>query len=141
MSFILCRAPHNLQIWPDLPEFEYISNEFPEGVGVILNSSYAVQQMVPVFKEPETFDMHELNILHDGNSALIITRQAKYYSSPTDVDKSDNGWVVYNSFRDVDISSNEVRFHWSTEDHIPLSESYEEPPNGWGAPDVKWDYL
>ena len=144
LSFILCRAPHNFQIWPELPEFEFISNEFPEGVGVVLNSSYAVQQTVTVFNEPETFDMHEFNILHDGKSALIITRQTKYYSSPTDVDEKHNGWVVYNHFRDVDISSNEVKFHWSTEDHIPLSESYEEPPNGWGAPGVprvKWDYM
>ena len=106
---------------------------------MVLKSSYAVQQTVPVFKEPETFDMHEFNILQDGNSALIIARQAKFYS--IDVDKAYNGWVVYNSFRDIDVSSNEVRFHWSTEDHIPLSESYEEPPNGWGAPDVKWDYM
>lgn len=141
MSFILCRAPHNFQIWPDLPEYEYISNGFPEGVGVILDSSYTIQQTVAVFEEPERFDMHEFNILHDGNSALIITRQAKYYSSPIGVDKTHNGWVDHMVFRDVDISSNEVKFHWSTEDHIPLSESYEGPPEGWGAPDVKWDYL
>ena len=141
MTFILCRAPHNFQIWPDLPEFEHISNEFPEGVGVILNSSYAAQQMVAVFKEPETFDMHEFNILHDGNSALIITRHAKYYSSPTDMNNSYNGLVVYNVFRDVNISSNKVNFLWSTEDHIPLSESYQEPPDGWDAPNAEWDYL
>ena len=118
-----------------------MSNEFPEGVGVVLNSSYTVQQTVPVFQAPETFDMHEFNILHDGKSALIITRQTKYYSSPTDEDENFNGWVVYNHFRDVDLSSNEVKFHWTTENHIPLSESYEEKPSGWGAPGVKWDYV
>ena len=141
LSLILCRAPHNLQIWPDLPESDTISDEFPEGVGVVVDKSYAVQQTVPVFQTPETFDMHELNILRDGKSALIITRDTKYYSSPEDVEGNHDGWVVYNHFRDVDISSNEVKFHWSTEDHIPLFESYDEPPEGWGAPDVKWDYL
>lgn len=108
---------------------------------MVLNSSYAVQQTVPVFKRPETFDMHEFNILRDGNSALTITRQTKYYSSPTGVGKNYTGWVVYNHFREVDISSNEVKFHWSTEDHIPLSESLEEPPDGWGAPHISWDYV
>ena len=108
---------------------------------MILNSSYAVQQTITVFEEPELFDMHELNILHDGNSALFMTRHAKYHSSPIDVDETYNGWVVYNVFREIDISSNEVKFRWSTEDHVPLSESYEEPPKGWGSPDAKWPYL
>ena len=110
-------------------------------MGVVVNNSYGVQQTVPVFQVPETFDMHEFNILPDGISALIITRDTKYYSSSTDMDKTHSGWVVYNHFREVDISSNAVKFHWSTEHHILPSESYEEPPEGWGLPGVSWDYL
>ena len=141
LSLILCRAPHNFDIWPVLPEYEYINDEFPEGVGVVLNSSYAVHQTIPVFKEPETFDMHEFHILPDGNTALLITRQTKFYSSPTEADRSHGGWIDYNHFWDFDIATNEIKFHWSTEDYIPISESYSEPPSGWGAPDVIWDYL
>lgn len=124
-----------------LPEYDYINDEFPEGVGVVLNSSYAVEQTIPVFEPPETFDMHEFNILRDGNTALIITRHPQFYSNSTEAGMSRGGWVDYNHFWDYDIAANKLRFHWSTEDHIPVSESYSVPPSGWGPPDVLWDYL
>lgn len=91
--------------------------------------------------EPDSFDMHEMNILPGGEAAVILARETKYYSSSSDQDGGESGWVVYKHFHDIAVPSTEVRFHWSTEHHIPLSESYVAPPEGWGAPGVEWDYM
>jgi hypothetical protein len=67
--------------------------------------------------------MHELKIV-DEDSVLITVYQPKQYDLASFGIPAANGWVMDGVFQEINTTSGEALFQWSSLDHVPLSQTY-----------------
>ncbi|KAF4219535.1 hypothetical protein CNMCM5878_003039 [Aspergillus fumigatiaffinis] len=109
-----------------------------KGTASILQSTYGPDPAVNISKTLTAIDMHEFNIINEGQSALVITSERVVRKL------SDLGFpelettIIANGFREIDLATGEVVFDWNSTD-IPLNES----SVSWdgSSNEEGWDYL
>ena len=112
---------------------------YSDGAAILLNASYQpVQEITSMDLDHNKIDLHEFNILDDGNTALIATK------APRDATAADNthwkGKIMELYFVELDLRTQEHRFHWTASEHVNLSEATNPPP-GPGDHQKHWDWL
>lgn len=118
---------------------------YARGSNLFLDGSYKLTKTIQSGNNLEMSDMHELNIL-DGERVLIAIYQPRQYDLvPYGVPAGD-GWVMDGVFQEINITSGDVLFQWSSLDHVPLSETYvpirQNPIVGNGTSNTTaWDYF
>lgn len=112
-----------------------------EGGGFILDNSYAIRSNMSLSKIPRLLDMHEFNVINQGQSALLITAMPTYYNRSEPDTTQPGRWIGDTGFQEVNIATNEVIFDWKSLDHIQPWESMTRPPKMPGTFNKPWDYL
>lgn len=113
---------------------------FSDGAAIVLNASYLPVQTLTSTDLGNKIDLHEFNVLDDGKSALVATKDVRDVTSADNVEFS--GKVMECFFMEVDLRSQEQRFHWTASDHIGLNESTNLPPTQKSGEKQKhWDWL
>ncbi len=113
-----------------------------KGHGLLLDGSYSkVQRIDTRFVEPG-MNMHELNIMDNGRSALIFL----YKPARVDVrgvahDDSETGWISDMGFREFDLASGDTIFEWWASPHISVEESTTRPTQLEGPYPQGWDWF
>lgn len=110
-----------------------------DGTVSILKNTYELEPSFNISKNLAVVDMHEFNVVNNGQSALMITSK-KIICNLSDIGlPQDEGLVIFNGFREIDIPSGKILFDWNSADFIPLNES----SLSWNELLVKegWDYL
>ncbi|KAK2767468.1 hypothetical protein FQN54_003624 [Arachnomyces sp. PD_36] len=114
--------------------------EDPRGVGWIMDNHFELRKTVHMREMIPSFNMHEFNILDNGRTALVVTKDDGFQpissgSKKIKVKISDNG------FQEIDILTGEVLFSWDAMDHIPLSEAVV-PPKSFDLENAPpWDFV
>lgn len=115
-------------------------NGFGRGHGAILDNSYRTLTSIYSGNGKASIDMHELNIVEGGETALVsIYQPVPYDLSAYNV--SGLGWVNSGTFQEVNITSGEVLFEWSSIDHVDLSESFKDIGSMGSKASYSYDYL
>lgn len=130
----------------DQPHLSFIlqhayGNSQDKGTGYILDQHYEPEYAVQVTNDLSAFNMHEFNVLPGGKTALACAYRSEYVSLG-DLGRPDEyGWVQPGGFVEVDTTTGNVLFEWSSLGHIPLHESVKVNP--WDAPALQpgWDFL
>jgi hypothetical protein len=99
------------------------------GVGIILNSSYEVIKRIYADDQGKQMhiDMHEFNVIDDGNSALVIIAKRSLPGEST-LPENANATVRNNGFQEIEIETNKVIFQWWAYDHVPATDSQSSQP-------------
>ena len=108
---------------------------------MILDSSFTITDSVHVPKAIANLNMHELNVVDDGRTALHIIHKTDWVDvselAEFGVDR-EAGWILNVGFREVEIATGRTKFEWWMLDHVPLSDSSVEiiglegpHPRGW----------
>ena len=109
----------------------------PEGVGLILDSSYSTHAKVHPANNTK-FNMHEFKIIEHGRSALIITGRFKLHVGQG----SDESVIVWEcSAQEIEVETGKVVFNWNSLDYVTPSESFHEQPSLLDSEKRPWDYL
>ncbi|KAK5159162.1 hypothetical protein LTR04_005018 [Oleoguttula sp. CCFEE 6159] len=127
----------------------YIGNQqegYAHGVALILDSNYRVVQSVQTGNNVRASDMHDFQLLNDGQSALLTA----YQSVPADLSNRNitggQGWILEGVFQEVNVTDGSIIFEWMSLNHVDPSASYVAPNttdtsgNGLSA-STAWDYF
>jgi hypothetical protein len=110
---------------------------FPDGFATVLNASYHPIFSVDTRELGQTIDMHEFNVLGDGQTALIgmVSRR-----NIGELDQAAwKGEIQDYSFTEFDLQTRQQFVNWTASEHVPLAESLNPAPNSeMPAP---WDWL
>lgn len=112
-----------------------------KGTGYILDSHYEPEFAVGVTNDLSAFNMHEFNVLPGGKTALACAYRSEYLSLG-DLGRPDEyGWVQPGGFVEMDTTTGQVLFEWSSVGHIPIHESVKVNP--WDGPAVApgWGFV
>ncbi|KAJ7191187.1 ASST-domain-containing protein, partial [Mycena pura] len=93
------------------------------GVAVMMNSEYEIVKNVSAVN-PMGTDLHEFNIVQPANKTALVTAYNPIPFDLSSIGGLANGWYLNSIIQEVDIASGRILFNWSSVDHIPLSESY-----------------
>lgn len=110
-----------------------------DGAGMILDTSYQTRSTVNFTDKGDIMDMHEFNLVDGRTSLSIFTKREEANNISSLMPPLQKGWIMQTGFREIDIDSGNVVMEWQTKDHISLTESFTEPPPGFGAIGVSWD--
>lgn len=90
-------------------------------------------------------DMHETNISPDGTRVLITVYSTERYDLSDYNISTGQGWVMNCMFQDIDTSTGNLNFEWSSLDHISMDESFVLPDDGGAhigmASDSPYDFF
>lgn len=121
--------------------------EDPRGVGWIMGQDFELRKSVHMHDMIPSFNMHEFNILDDGSTALVVTKDPRFHNIPSpDTDKSSSEEIEvrisHNGFQEIDILTGEVLFEWDAMDHVDLSETLVPlDTSEVGQPNQLWDFI
>ncbi|THV85390.1 hypothetical protein D6D02_08023 [Aureobasidium pullulans] len=121
-------------------------NGYGIGQGVIVDSDYKVVATVQTGGNTEPADMHEFQLLNDGDTAILSAYQIvpfdlSYFNITTGL-----GWLSEGVFQEVNVTTGEVLFEWFSTNHVDPSESQITPNStdtggdGFG-PQTAFDYF
>lgn len=111
---------------------------YPDGVAMVLNASYHPVIQLGAKELGRGIDMHEFNVVNDGQSALIgLTHRREARASDNIEWKGD---VLDCTFTEFDLRTKQRTFNWTAGDHIPFTESTNPPPTSKTG-DKPWDWL
>jgi hypothetical protein len=110
--------------------------------GILLDDAYQlVKNVSPPATSPD-FNMHELNVIDDGQRALHLMDRSRYVDcSGLDIEGVEKGWVLDTGFREMDLSTGRTLFEWWPTDHISVEESYVEVRNLDVPYPFSWNFL
>lgn len=115
---------------------------YPNGTGLILDSTYKVRQEISNNVGDQSMDLHELNIIDDGKTALMVTHRNRSIQIPSSATpgrlRPQN--VNDSGFQEVALSTGRTNFEWWPMDHIdPLENVFPAPLDN--SADYAWDFL
>jgi len=98
-------------------------NGYGIGQGVVVDQNYKVVATVQTGGNAEPVDMHEFQLLHDGETAIvsayqIVPSDLSYFNITTGL-----GWLSEGVFQEVNVTTGEVLFEWFSTNHVDPSES------------------
>jgi outer membrane protein assembly factor BamB len=105
------------------------------GVGKLVDSSYRTITSVKAGDGLAT-DLHELNLTSAGTA--LITAYETTTADLSQVGQKRKGKVFVGHAQEIDLKTGKVLFDWRSLDHVPLSESYQNPP---ANPKGTYDYF
>ncbi|KAI5268156.1 hypothetical protein E4T47_07852 [Aureobasidium subglaciale] len=116
------------------------------GQGVIVDDDYRVVATVQTGGSAQPVDMHEFQLLNEGETAIISAYQIipfdlSYFNITTGL-----GWLSEGVFQEVNVTTGEVLFEWFSTNHVDPSESQITPNttdtggDGFG-PQTAFDYF
>lgn len=121
--------------------------EDPRGVGWIMNHNFQLRKSVHMHDMIPSFNMHEFNILDNGRTALVVTKDPEFRHIPfpstnKPSSKQIRVKISNNGFQEIDILTGEVLFGWNALDHVALSETLV-PLNASDInnPNQVWDFI
>ena len=117
------------------------SPEYPGGASLILDSSYNIVDNIVDDIGRGTLNMHEFNVVGNGQSALHIISQARFIDGTRTSDQERTGWITDGGFRDYDIDGRKTTFSWWASEHINSSEATTPTPTWIGTQDNTWDWM
>ncbi|KAF2174173.1 hypothetical protein M409DRAFT_62296 [Zasmidium cellare ATCC 36951] len=92
--------------------------------GIVLDASYNAIQNITAPQETPDFNMHELNIIDNGKSALHFMDRSEYVDvSELGIDGVKQGWILDTGFREMDLKTGKTTFEWWASKHVAVSES------------------
>jgi hypothetical protein len=121
-------------------------NGYGIGQGVIVDSNYRVVATVQTGGNVEPADMHEFQLLNNGETAILSSYQIVPYDLSHFNITTGLGWLSEGIFQEVNVTSGEVLFEWFSTNHVDPSESQITPNStdtggdGFG-PQTAFDYF
>ncbi|KAI0711880.1 ASST-domain-containing protein [Fomitopsis betulina] len=109
------------------------------GQAYIFDSTYEVTHVLTTTIN-NTSDLHEFTIPKTTNSTALLPVYLPVQADLSEYNGTEDGWVLYNLFQEIDIVTGEVLFQWNSSDHVPFSESYTNAANSTTAY-YAWDYF
>ncbi|EPS33477.1 hypothetical protein PDE_08439 [Penicillium oxalicum 114-2] len=120
---------------------QYSHDRSEPGYGIILDQKYEIFQKTPLRQDLGVFDIHEFNVLKNGNSALVTV----YLSEEIGLEElgrpTEKTWLELGGFAEIDLKTAEVIYSWRSYNQIPLKETvhYDQASPVEGLPG--WDYV
>lgn len=112
-----------------------------KGTGYVLDHHYQPEYVAGVTNDLSAFNMHEYNVLPGGKTALACAYRSEFLSLG-DLGRPDEyGWVQPGGFVEIDTTTGDVLFEWSSLNHIPIHESVKVNPWDGPAGEPGWDFL
>lgn len=115
-----------------------------KGRGVILDNSYEVTHSINVSRTLRNMNMHELNVISEGKTALHIINRSTW-TDLIDLEEfmetDEAGWVSETGFREVEVDTGKVLFEWWALDHVSIAESSVEVQGLEGPAPAGWNFL
>ncbi|KAK4937614.1 hypothetical protein LTR66_015173, partial [Elasticomyces elasticus] len=116
------------------------------GQGLIINSDYKVVATVNTGGNAAPSDMHEFQLLNNGESAVLTAFQVVQCDLSSFNITTVQGWLSEGVFQEVNVTSGEVLFEWYSSNHVDPSETQVLPNSsdvsGTGlSPEAPFDYF
>ncbi|KAJ6015116.1 hypothetical protein N7540_009707 [Penicillium herquei] len=120
---------------------QYSHDGKERGFGMILDRNYEVFRKLSLRNDLGVFDIHEFNILDNGESALVTNYLSEEITLEAFGRPAEKTWLEYGGFAEIDINTADVLYHWNSFAEVPLAETVHYHPNSRveGAPG--WDYV
>ena len=106
-----------------------------------MDSSFSMTEAIYARKTITSFNMHELNIIDEGRTALHISYMPKYLDITNLGLAEEAGWVADLGIREVDIVTGQTKFEWWASDHVSLNESSVALSDLQGPHPNAWNFL
>ncbi|KAL3477861.1 ASST-domain-containing protein [Aspergillus californicus] len=138
------KAANNIDDEPHLSfilQHQYQDDGSDKGYGYVLDQHYEQQYKVPVINHLGAFNMHEFNVLDGGKTALACL----YKSENTDLSAlgrpDDYTWITAGGLLELDTTTGEVLFEWSSFNNVLVNESVKVSPTSGVSGEPGWDYI
>lgn len=120
---------------------QYNHDGSERGYGMILDQNYQVYRKIPLRKDLGVFDIHEFNVLDNGQSAVVTNYLSEEITLEAFGRPMEKTWLEYGGFAELDINNADVLYHWNSFAEVPLVETVHYSPSSRveGAPG--WDYV
>jgi len=105
--------------------FNQMNQQLGYGIGqaLIVDSNYRTVASVNIAGNAGSADMHEFQLLNDGESALLSSYQVIPYDLSGFGITSGMGWLSQGVFQEVNVTTGEVIFEWFSTNHVDPSET------------------
>ncbi len=116
----------------------------PEEDGILLDNHYQIVEKVPVGIKGKTLNMHEFTFVEEGKTLLLMKRNVTHASKELSKAVGYDGEcsVMFAAFEDIDTTTWETRFTWTSSDWVGLEEStLDTAPVKQRCGGGAWDYL
>lgn len=116
----------------------------PDEDGLLLNNHYQLEEKVNVGIKGETLNMHEFTFVEEGKTLLLMKRNVTHATREQSqaVEYDGECAVMWAAFEDIDTTTWDVRFKWTSSDWISLEESTQDlNPVEARCKGGAWDYL
>lgn len=120
---------------------QYSHDGRERGYGMILDQNYEVYRKIPLRQDLGVFDIHEFNVLDNGQSAVVTNYLSEEITLEAFGRPTEKTWLEYGGFAELDIDTADVLYHWNSFVEVPLVETVHYNPGSSveGAPG--WDYV
>lgn len=112
-----------------------------KGAGLILDDRFQSKRVVPAPLLDPAFNMHEFNVIEDGQTSLVITWQPMEWDLAEIGAPGARGWIGEGGFEEIDTVTGQVKFAWHSLHHVPLSEALVNIPPVPPPRNTPWDYV
>lgn len=104
-------------------------NGYGIGEAIIADSNYKVVATVNTAGNVQPADMHEFQLLNDGETAIISAYQVIPYDLSSFNITSGLGWLLEGVFQEINVTTGELIFEWFSSNHVEPSDT-QIAPNG-----------
>ncbi|KAL4866381.1 hypothetical protein BDV12DRAFT_135699 [Aspergillus spectabilis] len=122
-------------------QHQYHDDGTDKGYGYVLDQHYEQEYKVGVLNDLTAFNMHEFNILDGGKTALACLYKSEYTDLAALERPEDHSWIVAGGLLELDTTTSEVLFEWSSFNNVPVNESVKIYPDTLGVDRPGWDYI
>lgn len=116
-----------------------------DGDGYIMDNSYTVREKVDLGTLGLDFNSHEFNFIEGGARAIVMDEGRKLATPEQTmaVEWDKNCTALFNGFKELDTTTWEPIFQWSSFDHIGLEEStfLDGGVKRWCSDSWGWDFM
>lgn len=120
---------------------QYTHGGDERGFGMILDEHYEEVRKIPLRKDLGMFDIHEFNVLPDGQSALVTVYLSEEISLEVFDRPNETTFLETGGFAELDMNNAEVIYDWRSYDQIPLQETVHYRPTAKVEGPPGWDYV
>lgn len=121
-------------------------NGYGIGEAIIADSNYKVVATANTAGNVQPADMHEFQLLNDGETAILSAYEIIPYDLSAFNITTGLGWISEGVFQEVNVTTGELLFEWFSSNHVDPSESQITPNSsdtgGDGfTPETAFDYF
>lgn len=108
---------------------------------MILNEKYQVERKIPLRRDLGVFDIHEFNVLPDGQTALVTIYLSEEISLWEFDRSNETTFLELGGFAELDMNNADVLYDWRSYNQVPLTETVHYHPNSKLEGPPGWDYV